>query len=517
MGRGILTGLIWGTIVGFGILTVANEIVAPVKVSSGLAPETVMPEAESAATAPEPTAPELTAPDAGTTGAEAPDAEMAEAAPEVPGAPQAPAIPEAEAPTAGVTAETPAAEPDRAGAMEEVAAPEAETETMPETDMAAATAPQIELPLAPAAPAPEAPMGELNTPETSPVLTPPLAMAPEAGASDEMPEAEQSLPVPAPLPEGADLAPEAPALPKVTKGLPRASEDPQPGSAEMDAAPGETLEEGPVAETMPGQKVGSFTDRADARLSSRLPTAGSGSDLAGDAAAPMVAADDLPALLAYSADFDRTPAGPVMSVILVDIARLSPEDAALANLPFPVTFAVDALATKAGERAMAYRDKGLEVLSMISLPEGATPQDAAVTLEQAETLVPVSIGFLDVPSGSFQVSRQVAAQVVATAQESGRGLVSFPRGLNAMEQEAQRAKAPAALVFRDFDGRDQDVSAMKRFLDQAAFQAGTGKTVVLLGRSKPDTIQALAEWSLGNRAATVTMVPLSYLLSRSQL
>jgi len=46
---------------------------------------------------------------------------------------------------------------------------------------------------------------------------------------------------------------------------------------------------------------------------------------------------------------------------------------------------------------------------------------------------------------------------------------------------------------------------------------GPGATVVLLGRSKPDTIQALAEWSLGNRAATVTMVPLSYLLSRSQL
>jgi len=206
----------------------------------------------------------------------------------------------------------------------------------------------------------------------------------------------------------------------------------------------------------------------------------------------MVVAEDLPALLAYSADFNETPSGPVMSVILVDIAQLGPEDAALSHLPFPVTFAVDAMASQAGERALAYRDKGMEVLSMISLPDGATPQDAAVILSEAANLVPVSIGFLDVPSASFQASRQVAAQVVATAQESGRGLVTFPHRLNSLEQEAKRAKAPAALVFRDFDGRSQDVAAMKRFLDQAAFQAGTGKTVVLLGRSKPDTIQAWA-------------------------
>ncbi len=33
MGRGILTGLIWGLVVGGGILTVANEVVGPVEVS----------------------------------------------------------------------------------------------------------------------------------------------------------------------------------------------------------------------------------------------------------------------------------------------------------------------------------------------------------------------------------------------------------------------------------------------------------------------------------------------------
>ncbi|WP_321362947.1 divergent polysaccharide deacetylase family protein [uncultured Celeribacter sp.] len=473
MGRGILTGLIWGTIVGFGILTVANEVVAPVTVTSSAPVERT----------PEPTAPEMTQP-------EAPEGEEGPA----------------------VTSESPAAEPDRSGAQPEVAMPDAEADATPEAATEAATAPEIETPTGPQTPETDEALDAIETPETSPVLAPPQAMAPEASGADNLPVTEEALPGTA-MPEGVD---ETPAAPQMPRQIEMDSERTPDLDAEISTGDGtKTMQPAPAEddEALPGQKVGSFTDRQDDRVSSRLPSISA----TPDAEAPVVMADDLPALLAYSADFNQTPSGPVMSVILVDIAQLDPEDAVLSNLPFPVTFAVDALATRAGERAMAYRDKGLEVLSMVSLPQGATPQDAAVTLSQAADLVPVSIGFLDVPSGTFQSSRQVAAQVVATAQESGRGLVTFPRGLNALEQEAQRVKAPAGLVFRDFDGRSQDVEAMKRFLDQAAFQAGTGKTVILLGRSKPDTIQALAEWSLGNRAATVTMVPLSYLLSRSQL
>jgi polysaccharide deacetylase 2 family uncharacterized protein YibQ len=446
--------VIWGAIVGFGILTLANEVVAPVNLTPVPAPA------------------------------------VTGNIPEVSGS-------EGEG-SADVTSDTAAAEPHRAEAQPEMQVPEG-AEVSPEVSEEVAEAPAISMPET--LETPEAgEMGEVVSAPSDPVLTPPLAMAPEASAPDALPAAEKALPGTTPLPEGVDVAPEAP---EITLD-----------GAEMEAAPNATLEEGPAAEAMPGHQVGSFTDRTDSRVSTRLPSISSSN---AEASAPLVVADDLPALLAYSANYTATPPGPVMSVILMDIAELGPEDKELAKLPFPVSFAVDALATQAGARAMAYRDKGLEVMAMVGLPEGATPQDAAVTLSQAEELVPVSIGFLDVPSGTFQTSRQVAAQVVATAQDSGRGLVSFPRGLNAMEQEAQRAKAPAALVFRDLDGQGQDVAAIKRFLDQAAFQAGTGKTVVLLGRSRKETLQALAEWSLGNRAATVTMVPLSYLLSRTPL
>jgi polysaccharide deacetylase 2 family uncharacterized protein YibQ len=202
-----------------------------------------------------------------------------------------------------------------------------------------------------------------------------------------------------------------------------------------------------------------------------------------------------------------------MSVVLVDIGEIDPNAALLTNLPFPVTFAVDALAPGATERAQMYRQNGFEVLALIGLPEGATAQDVAVTITQARDLMPVSIGFLDVPSASFQASRDVAAQVVASAASSGHGLVSFSRGLNAMMQESKRADLPAALVFRDFDGRDQDVSAIKRFLDQAAFRSGIDEDIVLVGRAKSDTLKALVEWSLGNRAASVEIVPVSFLLT----
>ena len=458
MGRGILTGLIWGLVVGGGILTVANEVVGPVEVS-----------------VPRPMAADDTAP------AGADDAPAASDAPQM-------------------TAQTPASEPDRSGAQpDEPAADQVaqdaratgagETDPAPHPDMSALDSPS--------APSSDDVAAAPHATDEAPVLPTPQAQEPQtqgpAPSAPAAPDATGAAPNVVAVPEGADVAPAQPQMP----------------DTEPDAKSGTML--GESAQAPLGAKVGSFTDREDTRKSTRLPSV---SNKAATEDAPVIMAEDLPALVAYSANFDGTAVnGPMMSVILVDVAQLGPDDAAIANLPFPVTFGVDVLAAAAGERALSYRNKGLEVLAMVGLPEGATPQDAAMTLAQAEEIMPVSIGFLDVPSASYQASRQVAAQVVAAAATNGRGLVSFPRGLNALEQEAQREDQPAALVFRDIDGRNQDVAAIKRFLDQAAFRAGIDNGIVLLGRSTPQTIQALAEWALGNRAATVSLVPLSYQLT----
>lgn len=453
MGRGILTGLIWGVVVGGGILVISNEVVAPRQIV-------------------------LDAP--------APQAET-EAPAETPQTPAEGGAPEVEA-------EMPAAEPDRSSTQPgEPDAPAVDAPAVAGDDTAPAPQADADAP---------APAGEAGT--DAPAL-------PDTGAGGETPviPAPQAAEPQVSDPQAPTPPTEAPALDEATPDLPEGAEDAptQPAAPQEDS--GSTL--GSASEPL-GEKVGSFTDREDSRISSRLPTIsnGAGTD------APMVVAEDLPALVAYSADFDpANVTGPAMSIVLVDIGELGPEDAAITGLPFPVTFGVDVLATDAAERARAYRDQGLEVLAMVGLPEGASPQDAAVTFENARSTMPVSIGFLDVPSASYQTSRQVAAQIVASAAETGHALVTFPRGLNALEQEAKRAgDHPTVLVFRDFDGRAQDVAAMKRFIDQAAFRAGKGGDIVLVGRAKSDTIRALAEWALGNRAASVSLVPLSYLLTR---
>lgn len=542
MGRAIFTGLIWGGMVGFGILTAANEIVAPVTLGSGTAQVDATNE-------------DATHEDAGSLDVEPADAVTADTAALDPAPGDAaprdaaqvdtpdlsivtPKAPEGDTPP-DVAAQIAAAEPNRSGTKPEVTFPDAREESKPAPALGAASAPSIAMPRGPASAMPEAgqsPSSPLDidaaTAQMQPVLPPPQALAPEAGSSDRLPMAGEALPEVGLLPEGGELIPNGPPSDvqldarqkdtvekNVVEKAPAPGDTVTPAMPEMPQMPVESAAGheqptvlAPTGQMQMGERVGSFTDREDARKSVRLPSIGP-SGASEETDAPLVMAEDLPAILAYSADYAGGPAGPMLSIVLVDVGELGPEDAILTKLPFPVTYAVDAVTLRAGERAKSYRDKGLEVLAMVSLPTGATPQDAAVTLQQAAALVPVSIGFLDVPSATFQTSRTVAAQVVATAHASGRGILTFPRGLNSLEQEAQRADVPAALVFRDFDGRGQDRLAIKRFLDQAAFRANIDEKIVLLGRAKPETIQALAEWSLGNRAAAVSIVPLSYLLT----
>jgi polysaccharide deacetylase 2 family uncharacterized protein YibQ len=400
--------------------------------------------------------------------------------------------------------------PDHAAAQPDEVASIAPSDTPPETIDDTAPLPTFETPNGL-----NAPTIEVNsTPAIqgdSPVLSSPQALEltqPNTGTAPV--QVDTKLPGQKPAPLGTPVTTRIETRDASSDATQAAQNIADAMSAQMPAAPTGAPKIAPQRQQTLGKKVGSFTDRNDAMKSTRLPSV-TGSAMAD--AAPVVAAEDLPAIIAFSADYTKSTTAPEMSVILVDIGELDPTSPQLANLPFPVTFAVDALAPGAGERAQMYRSAGLEVLSLIGLPEGASAQDVAVTINQARDLVPVSVGFLDVPSASFQATRDIAAQVVASAASSGHGVVSFSRGLNALMQEATRADEPAALVFRDFDGRDQNLAAIKRFLDQAAFRAGIDEDIVLVGRAKEDTMKALVEWSLGNRAATVELVPVSFLLT----
>jgi hypothetical protein len=148
----------------------------------------------------------------------------------------------------------------------------------------------------------------------------------------------------------------------------------------------------------------------------------------------------------------------------------------------------------------------------VPLPEGATATDVAVTFEAYAPLLERTVAAMVDEASGFQTLGAGAVQVAAGLAESGHGLVSFPQGLNTGHKAAIKEGVAAGLVFRDLDGEGQAPVVIRRFLDNAAFRARGERGVIVVARARPDTIQALLEWSLGNRAQTVTLAPLSAVL-----
>ena len=98
---------------------------------------------------------------------------------------------------------------------------------------------------------------------------------------------------------------------------------------------------------------------------------------------------------------------------------------------------------------------------------------------------------------------------------TGHGLITFPRGLNTAHQRAQREGVPAGLIFRDIDGDGQSDEQIRRAMDRAAFRARADRPVILVGNATALTVSAIMEWTLGSRAASVTLAPVSAALAAS--
>ena len=243
----------------------------------------------------------------------------------------------------------------------------------------------------------------------------------------------------------------------------------------------------------------------------RLPTVGSDDEEA--AIEPTEVPVEIttgPAIQRYAASFENPDQQPLMAIVL-----LVDSDAPYGEvgpLPFPVSYVVDASAANATELMRTYRDAGHEVLALAPLPAGATPADVEVAFQAYLSAVPEAVAFMDTRDAIFQSGRDVATQIAAVLAASGHGMLTYSRGLNSGTQVAERAGVPAALVFRDLDASGQNGATIKRFLDQAAFRARQQSGVILVARNRPETIAALLEWSLGNRASTVVLAPISAVL-----
>lgn len=230
--------------------------------------------------------------------------------------------------------------------------------------------------------------------------------------------------------------------------------------------------------------------------------------------APAVAEESafVPALKRNAIDFTVPGDQPLLSILLLDTGGDRSEMSDLGELPFPVTVAVDAAAPDAEEALQFYRDQGAEVMVIIPLPEGATPTDVDVTFEAYAPLLDPAVAVMTEESFDFQTLGNGAAQVGVNLAETGHGLVTFPAGLNTGHKAALKEGVKAGLVFRDLDGEGQEGPVIRRFLDNAAFRARNEDGVIVVARTRPETIQALLEWTLGTRAETVTLAPISAIL-----
>nr|WP_255553688.1 divergent polysaccharide deacetylase family protein [Maritimibacter sp. DP1N21-5] len=201
-----------------------------------------------------------------------------------------------------------------------------------------------------------------------------------------------------------------------------------------------------------------------------------------------------------------------MAVVLIDSGPERAEVGDVALMPFPLSVAVDASQPDVETAIDFYRANNAEVVLIVPFPPGATATDVDVTMQAYEPLLDRVVAIMVPESVGFQNAGEAATQLATVLGEKGLGLLTYPEGLNTGHKTAVSAGVPATLVFRDLDAEGQSPDVIRRFLDNVAFRARNEEGTVAVARVRPDSLQALLEWSLGNRAQTVNFAPLSALL-----
>lgn len=480
MSRGFASGLLWGGVVSVLGLGAVSLLAPPVAVAPAamppetMPPETVPPALQPAANEPQPPAkPPLPDP-----------APVAAAVPEVPPEPAAPAAvpapPESISPP-GVTLDPPAA----------LSGPGGRNPGSASVIGAGRVSRPIEPPIAKAPPVPEV--------ELAPAvveLLPPPPLTPE----------EEALLMPVAR-EDADLAPAqiVPDLPAPAITAPAitapAITGPVPPADAVPASP--TPEQGLPA---PGDLPGSGDETLLAPEADPQPARGA-SAFAGAGPAP---------IKAFARPFTNPEDKPVFVVLLVDTGGADLDRARLAALPFPVTFVIDPAQGDAAAAESIYRAAGQEVVILArGFGADATDPELQQILGAGHDHLPqaVAVADLSLPDQGFQDSRPLATRVVPVIAAQGRGLVTFDRGRNPADQVARREGVPSVRVFRKLDGEGETSELISRYLDRAAYRAVREGRVAVVGDTRPETVQALLEWTLQGRNAQVALAPLTAILA----
>lgn len=316
--------------------------------------------------------------------------------------------------------------------------------------------------------------------------------APDVGSNPEAEPSEQDLALddePEPQTEGAQSAARV-----VVNRLPRIG-DPLPGEEAADAADVGQADEGEEEST---------------EVAALEPSESTAVDVTdGNAESDPVVVEGSGALYANSVPFDRVDDEPVMAVVLIDDPNASTNFRAL---PISVTIAVASDSVGSVQRAQQHREAGREVVLIPPITGSDSRTDIARRLTEAMQNIPEAVAVMDMPGQAFQRSRFAVGEVMVALAGSGHGMIIYPGGLNTAERLGVQQNVATARVFREIDGLGQDAAAVKLLLDQAAFQARQLNTVILIGRNRPETVQALAEWVDRRLDNSVKLAPVSVAL-----
>lgn len=359
----------------------------------------------------------------------------------------------------------------------------------------------------------------------------------EAPAAPEIGEAPTLTGVVVPEPETSPAAPETPSAAEA----PTETEAPEVAEAPSETEAPEVTETPTETETADSgdsffTPVETLDDQAENVEVNRLPTIGdddatlpvvrrlpgtpaveeedqpSEADDVADAATDEGATPSGPAISAFAMEYDGPLSGSMVAVVLLHEGGAALGAADLDGLPASVAFAVDAGQPNAAAIASAYRQAGREVVMIPSLPSGASPQDVEVALSANLEQVPQAVAVMDVTGSSFQSDRAAVAQVVAVVADTGHGMITFPRGLNTAHQQAERAGLPTGLIFRLLDEDGETDEQIRRTMDRAAFRARQSDAVILVGHTRGGTLNVLRQWA-ADATGDVTLAPVSVALS----
>ncbi|NOX73353.1 MAG: hypothetical protein GXP03_06950 [Alphaproteobacteria bacterium] len=223
------------------------------------------------------------------------------------------------------------------------------------------------------------------------------------------------------------------------------------------------------------------------------------------------------ALLRNKTVFQNPSGKPLMSIILLDAGAEGLKKEDLLTFSFPVTFALDPNAAGVTADAKVYARKGFEVLAMAptgtqALEAAENDADIAAALSGIFARIPQAVGLVDQPEATLQQSPKLAAQVIASFEETGHGLLTYDIGLNSTDQKARSAGIYADTVFRVLDSEGENATKIKRYLNRAVLEAGKNGSVIVIGRTYPETVTALFSWALSAKSATISLAPVSAVL-----